>query len=191
MTDFSQYGEQAGIVEACGQVPGRLLDVGANDGVTFSMTRQLMLNGWSGVFVEPSPVAFLGLFNLYKTDPRATLVNAAVGGGWAVSELFYTEDVVSTLSREFFRKRSRTASYLGTFYVPVVPLRHLLDAFGPFDMVNIDVEGQSADLFPEALEHAPRVLVIEHDGFKEQMKQRAAGYRSVFENGTNLVLAKG
>lgn len=53
--DFSQDGEQA-IIErwAAGRV-GSFLEVGAYNGVDYSNTRALMLDGWSGVAVEPAP----------------------------------------------------------------------------------------------------------------------------------------
>lgn len=52
---FTQNMEELHIVQNL-PANGRFLDIGAHDGVTFSSTRALLLNGWSGVYVEPDPV---------------------------------------------------------------------------------------------------------------------------------------
>ena len=48
--------------------PGRFLDIGAFNGETFSTTRQLALNGWSGVCVEPSQIPFRDLNKRYDSN---------------------------------------------------------------------------------------------------------------------------
>lgn len=86
MKDYSQSGEQAVIMRYfTGRERGMLLDVGANDGETFSMSRALLLDGWKGVLVEPSPAAFEKLVRLYQVTPTEkdfevsqNLVNAAI-----------------------------------------------------------------------------------------------------------------
>lgn len=61
MKDYSQNREQAVILRNLAGINGTLLDIGANDGITFSNTRALVELGWSGVLVEPSRTAFLKL----------------------------------------------------------------------------------------------------------------------------------
>lgn len=91
MKDYSQSGEQVVITRYfTGRPRGTLLSVGENDGEIFSMSRALMLDGWRGVLVEPSPTAFARLSHLYQdrievhdsTDvdclPFATCVQAAI-----------------------------------------------------------------------------------------------------------------
>ena len=54
MKDYSQTGEQQVIFDYFGpEFKGTFLDIGANDGVTFSNTYGLSLKGWRGVCVEP------------------------------------------------------------------------------------------------------------------------------------------
>jgi FkbM family methyltransferase len=57
---------------------GRFLELGAHDGVRNSLTAGLVDAGWSGVQVEPDPLAFLQLRANREGNPRIALVNAAV-----------------------------------------------------------------------------------------------------------------
>ncbi len=63
---------------------GTFLDIGANDGVTFSNSFALVNLGWSGVCVEPSPAAFAKLSSEHKEyqddllTRRIRCVNAAI-----------------------------------------------------------------------------------------------------------------
>lgn len=54
------------------------LDIGANDGITFSNTHQLSLSGWSGVCLDPSPMAFEKLENLYRNNNNITSLNFGI-----------------------------------------------------------------------------------------------------------------
>lgn len=55
-----------------------LLDIGANDGETFSNSRQLILDGWNAVLVEPSPKAFAKLNKLYALNPKVNIKKVAI-----------------------------------------------------------------------------------------------------------------
>jgi len=61
-----------------------------------------------------------------------------------------------------------------------------------FDMVSIDVEGQSADLFLRLFPLMPKVnlWVVEHDERREEIKTLAEGFAVLYENGENLVLGR-
>ncbi len=80
MKDYSQSGEQAVILNYfTGRERGTLLDIGANDGETFSMSRALMLDGWSGVLIEPSPAAFSKLLDTYRVTGSGRKPDSFVG----------------------------------------------------------------------------------------------------------------
>jgi len=55
-----------------------LLDIGANDGETFSNSRQLILDGWNAVLVEPSPKAFAKLKMLYRQNSKVKVRKLAI-----------------------------------------------------------------------------------------------------------------
>lgn len=55
------------------------LDIGANDGVTLSNTRQIILDGWNAVLVDPAESAYKRLKALYHNHSNVLLCNVAIG----------------------------------------------------------------------------------------------------------------
>jgi FkbM family methyltransferase len=196
MEKFSQYDEQRFITEAFeGKPLGRFLDAGSHDGVTFSCTRALYLSGWSGVLIEPSPTPVLKLLELYGgEDSRATIVQAAVAVNGDLIKMHITDDLVSTSDEKCFEQWRKEAKFIGSMIVPVITLELITLRFGHFDMVNLDTEGTSADLFLRAMElqWRPHCFCVEHDGRLPEILQAAsaAGYKATYGNGTNVVLVR-
>lgn len=192
---YSQNGEDLLIGQLFSDQPnGRLLDIGAYDGVTLSNSRALLERGWGGVLVEPEPHAFIKLFALYQGREDVQLVNAAVGTAFYMSRFWHTEDLVSTTIEAHHEKWRRAAKYDGQYWVAVVPIdRFFVDS--EFDFVTVDVEGSSAELALRMLDYGwcPRVLCVEHDGEFERLIEVAANrdYRPVVYNAENLILARG
>jgi FkbM family methyltransferase len=78
MKDFSQSGEQRLILDYFKNHVGFFLSIGENDGETLSNVRALALKNWSGVCVEPAPIAYAKLAQLYKQEDTIWTVNAAI-----------------------------------------------------------------------------------------------------------------
>ncbi len=76
---FSQGNEEAHILEYFKDFKGHLVDIGANDGVTFSNSRQLILNGWSADLFEPVTSPFKKLERLYKDNEKVNCHKLAIG----------------------------------------------------------------------------------------------------------------
>src|SRR6186713_1166854 len=60
---------------------GKVLDIGANDGITFSNSAKLIELGWSAVLVEPSPIAYQRLLQQHKqhiADGRVITLDVAI-----------------------------------------------------------------------------------------------------------------
>lgn len=91
--DFSQFGEQQAIVDYFGLSPvegrGSWLEVGAFDGVSYSNTRRLMLDGWPGIAVEPAPDMVVELRKAVAGYPVEVVEAACVAA--------YSDDHHSTL----------------------------------------------------------------------------------------------
>ena len=94
MHDHSQNGEQLIITRYFqGRERGVLLSVGENDGTTLSNSRALMLDGWHGILVEPSPAAFYKLCETYGApECDRNLEQVAVGNAILVRAAITTQN---------------------------------------------------------------------------------------------------
>jgi len=194
---YSQNDEEAHILEwFAGKTGGRFLDIGAYDGKTFSNTRALFeLMEWSGVLVEPACGPFRALMQLYQHNPRATLANAAISGASCGFMTFWqNDDAISTANAAHREKWAVRAAYTET-HVYMLSLEKFLASFpGPYDFVNIDVEGGNVELFRALItrELGASLLCIEYDAGSEEILKLAAGrgYLEIHRTGENILLGR-
>lgn len=72
---FSQYGQDVTVFELLGKPKqGVFVDIGANDGVTFSNSLLFEKSGWTGVCVEPNPA----IFRILEQKRSCPLINACI-----------------------------------------------------------------------------------------------------------------
>lgn len=193
----SQYGEEEIILQTLGDISGRkILDIGAYDGKTFSNSLALIEGGCEAVLVEASPHAFDSLrknLDQYIRSGQVSAVCAAVGFDRHIAKFYECADAVSTLSDAEREKWSKdNAEKFWPIYVPIVTIGDILNQFsGPFSFVNIDIEGQSAELlmsFPiDAMR--PICFCVEHDNRSVELAEymHKHGYDVCHMNGTNVI----
>ncbi len=198
---YAQRNEDDFILEhfskTCPKKGGRFLDIGAYDAKIFSQTRALYeLLGWGGVLVEPAAGRFRALMRDYWNDPRITLVNAAITGGTAGFMPFYQcDDAVSTLDEEH-RKKWESAAPMTPTHIFVVPYDRLIGAFpGPYDFINIDVEGsRNLEVFRAALAYdtGTRMYCVEYDAHLDEVLELASskGFEEQYRTVENLILVR-
>lgn len=190
---YSQHGED---LEIAALLPdtGWFLDIGAYRPKELSNTRLLYERGWSGVMFEPSPENMNYLIDEYGYDDRITLVQALVGVAAGVFPLEISNGPVSTTNAAVRALWATDGHYRGKVHIPCLSVENVIDRYGYFDFVNIDAEGESADIFDRfmAQEHKPAVFCVEHDGKASAIDRIATrkGYRRVLLNETNIVFAK-
>lgn len=200
MIKYSQNDEQQHIVNYFKGVPGHLLDIGANDGQTFSNSRYLLeyLN-WSGLLIEPSPTAFKKLNSLYKDNDLVECLNVAIANekgridfydmgehvGNGDSSLLATA-VPSELARwgnvQFNKVKVKAVTYA--------------DIIDTYDFITIDCEGLDLDVLKQIdLKHT-NLVCIEHNSVREIRNGiidycAAAGLRTkVYECMENIILGR-
>lgn len=81
---FSQNGEDgviARLFEQIGTETRAACEFGAWDGIHFSNTRALLLDGWSGVMIEADPAKYEQLVKTYADRDDVWCLNAMVGTG--------------------------------------------------------------------------------------------------------------
>lgn len=215
MKNYSQNNEQQIIldyIQKTGMTQGKLLEIGAFDGETFSNTRAIMLQypDWKGVFVEPSSFCFVKLYEMYKSQPsRAELVNLAVVCDDEVGNnplLAFYESPMSASSSSVeghnlqfgHNEKNEAGESINPrkIYVGKIGMKSVLDSFGLFDLINIDVEGYSAKLALQDWfnpnDYGCKILCIEMDGMWRELQQKflGQGYGVLSTSPENIIFAK-
>lgn len=190
---YSQNDEERIILEHT-PAAGRFLDIGAFDAKALSNTRALFERGWSGVCVEPSPGPLARLLEDYAFEDRVHVIGAAVGPERSLTQMWLTNDAVSTSNQDVYNTWKYTVNYYARLWVPTITLDNLINQFGPFHFVNIDAEGSSVDILRTLLKSPmlPACICVEHDSRGGEIMQIMTGspYRIVGSNGENLILAR-
>ena len=199
MKDYSQYGEQA-VIRAHTPATGSLLDLGAFHPTELSNSRALIEHrGYAAVLVDAGPTQVKNLAAFYKDILAVEVYQALVATKARTTQAAFmpirlTDDAVSTTSLQVHELWKGAANYYGTVFMPPVEPKLFLTLFGREPtFINIDVEGQSADIFLDLLNHAsPACWCVEHDDRADELVAKAAHYkyREVLRNGTNLVFAR-
>jgi FkbM family methyltransferase len=195
MQDYSQRGEQAVILAHCGDA-GVFLDIGANDGVTYSNTRALVELGWAGVYVEPGASA---LAKLKENLPDARTFALAVSDCDGTAT-FHESDaesgyMLSSLIESHTRKWGCYGFAPVTVETATVATLLALADLSRVDFLSIDTEGNDLVVFRQFDLSAlgVRVVCVEHNGsditpFDEHAA--AHGMRRIFNNAANCIYVK-
>lgn len=171
MINYSQNKEQQHIVNYFGSKPFHLLDIGANDGQTFSNSRYLLKElNWSGLLVEPSPTAFKKLKALYNDNDLVECLNVAIAnekgridfydmgehvgkGDTSLLSTAVKDELVRWHGVEFKKTKVKAVTYA--------------DIIDTYDFITIDCEGLDLDVLKQIdLKHTSLVCV-EHNSVRE------------------------
>ncbi len=192
-----------------GVTSGTLLDIGANNGATFSNSLELIENGWSAVLVEPSEEAFRQLITLHTGRKHVHCFNLAIGAKSGHVDFYESESILpdkkdhslvsTTVPDEMkrwngattFTKKNVLCYSFKEFMERCVPAR------AGFDLISIDVEGAEMDILEQMNLNDLRcqLLVIEFNGHQHIKKQFDAhilpfGMKLIHTNAENLIYAK-
>lgn len=157
---------------------GLYIEAGANDGLAQSNTKSLEALGWTGLLIEPSPVAYSAL---KKNRPKNVLENVALAGTPATTEIQGTFSHGSLMgsahpemmprdkrpakrfTAEWLRQKLGIGSRVKPIAVPAVTLDSLLEKHGisGVDLFILDVEGYELEVLQGLRRHDPRVLIVE------------------------------
>ena len=208
MTDYSQHHEQQIILDYFNGSLGTLLDVGANDGKTFSNSRALLELGWYGVLVEPCEKTFIELQKNCGHFP-VQLHNVGISDYCGTAEFFESgplvtksdHSLVSSMKQsetERWKKKSKPKDHIVEFTkttIPVIDFATLLknSRCDTFDFITIDVEGMELEILRQINIKALgcKMICIEYSGKPEQ----AEIYDSLiphpvhYKNRTNIIYA--
>lgn len=190
---FSQYGQDRFLDEKVfnHRRGGFFLDIGANDGVTYSNTYFFeKFRGWSGICVEPHPHAFAKL----KENRKCTVINFGINKAEELLEFVKIEGYCEMLSGlkdnynvdHLKRIENEIAVHKGSYEVINIPCKRIDTILNEhrisnIDYCSIDIEGgefealESVDL----QKYEIRVLSIENNYFGNKLNRylKKFGYR--------------
>jgi FkbM family methyltransferase len=201
---YSQNNEEKIITDFFGDFKGHLLDIGANDGQTLSNSRRLIELGWSGDLVEPSPVTYMKLLDLYMHHDDVYLHNVAITD--QVGEIEFWDcgthlnkgdtSLVSTASTTDYEKWKETTDWQKV-KVQSVNFETLLlkTKSQTFDFITIDAEGYDFNILKQIdLDKTnTRLICIEHN--QKQLADiveylKVFDFKTVHINNENVILRR-
>lgn len=192
---FSQHGEDVLLERIfAGRRDGTFVEVGANDGITFSTTKRFEDLGWTCILVEPAPT----LCKQIRRNRRSMLYECAASSEAGVVDFHYVEDgslyssveVDSTMRHLVEGRRLSVVS----IKVPKRRLDDVLEDSGirAVDFLTIDVEGHELEALKGlTLERwSPKVVIVEDAKSDTEVTpveshMRASGYRKFYRSGGN------
>lgn len=194
---YSQNNEELHIVNYFKDFKGKFLDIGGFNPFTFSNTRRLYELGWSGIYIEPSPICFQSFVNEYSTEPKITLINKAVVTDDRKKIVFYESggDAVSTTKEEHKNKWQISGSKFSTIEVDTIKIDQIEKEFSDIDFLSLDVESTNLEIFnsfTDAFLQNIKCICIEHDSYFLHISKRLAGlgFDIIDINPENIILAK-
>lgn len=208
MKSYSQYGEDLIIRDFFGDKVGCLLDLGANDGVTFSNSKYLLDNGWSGVLVEASPITFKKLLQNYKNNDKVICIEKCLSDVKKKTNFFHNihhdnpnarenSDLLSTIDEESYKRTSGWGTFT-SFEIECDTLESVLNycPFKKFDFISIDIEGMDLQILQQMDLNllGVELLVLEHNNtIKKEIIDYCSKFgieKIIFENNVNIILHK-
>lgn len=198
---YSQNNEQQVILNYFKDFKGTLLDLGANDGKTFSNSLKLIELGWSADLVEASPKAFEKLEILHKNN-EVKLHNVAIADFcghvdfYDSGTLLNKEDsaLVSTIDTNEL-KRFPKVEY-NKIVVKAIDFKTLLEQTKnkTFNFITIDIEGVDWIVLKQMnlTNLEVKMLIIETNGVDNQKfidYVSNFGLTLIAKNGENLIFA--
>jgi FkbM family methyltransferase len=198
---YAQNNEDDLILRYFGGHKGKVLDIGANDGQTFSNSRLLIENGWEACLIEPSPAAYEKLDALYKGNKNVYCLNVAIGltdGNYKFQDsgsLLGEGDtsLVSTLVNEETKRWGGRVAF-NEIEVEVMTYRTFSELVPMhFDVISIDAEGMDLAILRQINLRETRMVIVEFNGIDpEKYIDYCAnfGLSEFHRNGENLIFAK-
>ena len=178
-----------------GELPTRLIDIGAFHPFKFSNTRRLIELGWTAVLVEPAPTLFKAFEEEYKDNDKITLLNIAIGDTTDHVKFYESEgDAISTTS-EAHKTKWSMISYK-EIMVPMLETVAFFNEYGKdVDFISLDTEGTNMVIFrliPDWVWQQISLFCIEHDGYYHEVKGKLVdfGFKELYRNAENIILGK-
>lgn len=182
---------------------GIVLDIGANDGWTFSNSRALIERGWKGVLIEPDPEAYKLLWERYKGSNGEVLCYRVAIGNHNDLETFLSAGthlnkgdtgLLSSLKASNFDRFPGTINK--SIQVEVSTFESFAEncPFKTFDAISLDAEEMDLDILRQInlKDTATSLVCVEFNGKDEHLYtllMKEFGMSLIHKNTENLIYA--
>ena len=163
---FAQFGEDRILAEIFSHRSfGTCVEVGANDGITHSMTYHFELMGWTCLLVEPIPELFRKI-----TETRKCIAeNCAASSSEGEVTFSFAHVVPSMSTLELTKERRESILRAGGNPKEIKIRKRTLDnilaesGISEIDFISIDVEGHEMEVLKgfSINQYQPRIVLIE------------------------------
>ena len=162
---FSQYGEDKILSDIFPQNTGICVEIGANDGKTYSNSLFFENRGWKCFLVEPTP----HLCAIIRQTRTAKLFECACSSteGEAVFNFMKDYDLYSSIEQNFTMSHALESSQITQTKIKTRTLDSILDesSINHIDFITIDVEGHELSVLQGFTieKYTPKIVIIEDD----------------------------
>lgn len=186
MTSYSQNHEDLIIYGYFNGFKGKLLEIGANNGIDLSNSRLLIEQGWRAVLVEPS-LAFGKLESLYQSSESVRLCNIGISDSYAQHEWYeLTDSLLSTKNKELADSWGLPYETVKAQFVPYAEIEQ------DYDFISIDAEAEDWIILQQIDLSLVRCLCIEYGKYETEIRDYCARYgmNLLYRNGENLIFTR-
>jgi FkbM family methyltransferase len=201
---YSQNKEDLFILNYFGKFKGRLLEIGANDGVTLSNSKLLIDNGWNGVLLEPGLI-YQSLNKLYPDGcVNVCAINTGIGLKNDIVTFYESgahikngsdRGLVSTTDyNETLKWRKSGVPFKETKIRLITYAELLKQTNNPtFDFISIDAEGMDWEILQQIDLANTKCLCIEWNSDTDLYRlftDYCKGFKVAVKNAENLIFTR-
>lgn len=201
---YSQNNEDEIFLEYFKGKKGTLLDLGANDGRTFSNSLRLIQKGWNAVLVEASKEAYNRCVDEHKGNEAVQVINIGIAD--RVGQLVFHESgehigkgdhaLVSTFDSRELKRWDAKQSFTKTT-IDVVDYKTLMTMakYTEFDFITMDIEGMETVVLPDMDLTNVQCICIEYNMNGDLLKYYTSvvakfGLKEIARNMENVIFAR-
>lgn len=200
----SQNNETQIILEYFSGRTGTVLDIGANDGLTFSNSYDLIQAGWYGILFEPGHV-YDQLHALHKGNGKVHTHRLGIGEREEIVKFWQSgphvkngidQGLVSTMHEHETHRWRKAGVKFKEIEIELVPFSWVASKYPVFDCISIDCEGMDWTVLKQInpIEVSCKCIVIEWNSERQLEKLyhdylRPFGFKEISRNAENLIFA--
>lgn len=204
MKYHSQNNEAEIVLNYFGKRKGTVLEIGANDGKTFSNSYDLILNEWYGILFEPGHI-YDELHKLYKGNERVHTHRLGIADKAGFVKFWQSGShvkngidlgLVSTMQEFETLRWKKNGVKFTQIEIETVPFSWVAEKYPVFDFISIDCEGMDWQVLKQIdlLKVECKCLCIEYNS--DKLLGRLIidycgkfGMKEIHRNAENLIFA--